>query len=635
MRIRTTSAVNARNAIGVILQGTKITYAESGVNGFIRTDVMVGDKPISTVLAAKRHFAVDDQAMTAVALDGVNARGLVCTIPAGVELDCEESDVPGFYRAVISIGGTVLPTISVLIAARYTERIDQITPPVVPLADNMWHATYWANNSLSGAAIKSDIVSSELAFDWGTGSPDTSVPADRFSARYVRESEYAAERYRWTVTADDGFRLWIDNTLILDQWREQPATPYQATVELGKGVHKEVVEYFEQGGRASLSVKREVAPIVVTPPLVTTYRRGIGLHMMQGWGVSDQAGQCRDFLYMDDIDSCRRMADKLGKTAALDGRGLIMHRHYFDHWPAAAEVMEKNNVGIDSRIITIVSNECEFLNKPGAEGILYHAELDLHVAEMAADAGCHVAVGTYAVGNPDITDYRVIDALRKGYADWWNTFEARNKARGKDVKPVWDQHEYSPYPDHIFNTWEGDITFVTGPAPTALVAQNNYLVDYYVSNGQPIVQPQSGRVVEYAGRNNTPVWRLRPNDGQGGSGAATKTVHICETDWHETRPSFLFTLCGFNLNCGAMVSSETGLDQGGKGGFVGAGLYALDVNRWCKRFKDIWARPIHDDFGNHKPMPKEGSTLFMAGNSPRWASYDVRKYIAEMTNLFA
>jgi hypothetical protein len=48
-----------------------------------------------------------------------------------------------------------------------------------------WQASYWNNTTLSGSPV---LVRSEanLNHDWGTGSPDPSVNADRFSARWIR-----------------------------------------------------------------------------------------------------------------------------------------------------------------------------------------------------------------------------------------------------------------------------------------------------------------------------------------------------------------------------------------------------------------------------------------------------------------
>ncbi len=36
-----------------------------------------------------------------------------------------------------------------------------------------------------------------------------------------------AGRYRFEVMADDGVRLWVNNHLLIDRWRDQPETTYQ------------------------------------------------------------------------------------------------------------------------------------------------------------------------------------------------------------------------------------------------------------------------------------------------------------------------------------------------------------------------------------------------------------------------
>jgi len=120
---------------------------------------------------------------------------------------------------------------------------------IVQHSDPYWQATYWNNTSLSGTPVL-ERQESALDYDWGTGSPDPSVNADEFSARWTRYIDVTPGTYRFTATCDDGLRLWVDGELLIDQWHDHAATTYTATKYLGAGHHLVEVQYYENRGFA-------------------------------------------------------------------------------------------------------------------------------------------------------------------------------------------------------------------------------------------------------------------------------------------------------------------------------------------------------------------------------------------------
>jgi hypothetical protein len=121
-----------------------------------------------------------------------------------------------------------------------------------PTSFNYWRGEYFNNMNLSGAAtVTRDDAA--INFDWGTGSPAGGIPADRFSARWTRTLSFAPGNYRFDVFSDDGVRLWVNNVLIIDEWRNQDNGRFSANVMLS-GTTNLRVEYFENGGRAAVSV---------------------------------------------------------------------------------------------------------------------------------------------------------------------------------------------------------------------------------------------------------------------------------------------------------------------------------------------------------------------------------------------
>jgi hypothetical protein len=56
--------------------------------------------------------------------------------------------------------------------------------------------------------------------------------------------------YRFTTTTDDGVRLWVNNHLLINQWRDQGATSHSGKIYVSGDVSIKM-EYYENGGAAS------------------------------------------------------------------------------------------------------------------------------------------------------------------------------------------------------------------------------------------------------------------------------------------------------------------------------------------------------------------------------------------------
>ena len=91
----------------------------------------------------------------------------------------------------------------------------------------------------------------DLSYDWGMGSPDPSLPADRFSARFQRTAWFPAGRLDLKVTANDGVRMWVDNRLVAEQWGTGTGASLVAA-QLPEGYHTLTLEYMEETGPAGV-----------------------------------------------------------------------------------------------------------------------------------------------------------------------------------------------------------------------------------------------------------------------------------------------------------------------------------------------------------------------------------------------
>jgi len=126
----------------------------------------------------------------------------------------------------------------------------------IPMTD--WKGEYYSNINLSGdpMMVRND-GDGFLDFNFGDGSPSATcdLGADNFSARWTRTVRFATGAYRFTVTGDDGVRLYVDGQLKIDKWLIQAPTTYTADVFLFTGDHEVKLEYFEAccGAVAKLS----------------------------------------------------------------------------------------------------------------------------------------------------------------------------------------------------------------------------------------------------------------------------------------------------------------------------------------------------------------------------------------------
>jgi hypothetical protein len=139
-------------------------------------------------------------------------------------------------KAFIVFGLIVLLALSSTVSAQ--------GPAVPQHSDPNWQAAYWNNMSLSGTPVLQR-EEPDLNYNWGTGSPGPGVNADGFSARWARYLDLPAGTYRFTTTSDDGLRLWVDGTLLIDEWYDHSAKTVSADKALAAGHHLVVVEYYE------------------------------------------------------------------------------------------------------------------------------------------------------------------------------------------------------------------------------------------------------------------------------------------------------------------------------------------------------------------------------------------------------
>jgi uncharacterized protein YraI len=118
---------------------------------------------------------------------------------------------------------------------------------------NNWTGAYYNNRSLQGFPVFTRIDPA-VVFNWGPFSPGPGLGSSEWSARWTTVQYMNAGTYRFTITADDGVRAYIDGQIILDQWHDQAPTTYYVNVQVAAGNHAIQVDYYQGVGDASISV---------------------------------------------------------------------------------------------------------------------------------------------------------------------------------------------------------------------------------------------------------------------------------------------------------------------------------------------------------------------------------------------
>ncbi len=129
-----------------------------------------------------------------------------------------------------------------------------------------WKAEYFDNRHLRGDPVRVR-NESRIDHDWGRGSPG-GVPSDNFSARWTRTVDFEGGLYLLQVRVDDGVRVWVGDTLVIDDWRDGSARLIEAEHRLSGGRHRVRVEYYERTGDALIQVNwRRLEEPPPPPPL--------------------------------------------------------------------------------------------------------------------------------------------------------------------------------------------------------------------------------------------------------------------------------------------------------------------------------------------------------------------------------
>lgn len=116
---------------------------------------------------------------------------------------------------------------------------------------------YDYNNDPEKATILHSRIDTVVNFEWKEASPEPGlVSYDDFAARWTGDIvPFFDDTITLSTITDDGVRLWINDSLLIDKWIAQPRLEHSGTIFLEGGRRYPIrMEYFEANGGASANL---------------------------------------------------------------------------------------------------------------------------------------------------------------------------------------------------------------------------------------------------------------------------------------------------------------------------------------------------------------------------------------------
>jgi hypothetical protein len=126
-------------------------------------------------------------------------------------------------------------------------------PHTIPLSSssgNGLSGQYFDNMDFTNLKLtRTDI---NINFNWGNGSPVSTMGADQFSVRWTGQVQALySETYTFYTNSDDGVRLWVNGQEIINNWTDHAPTENSGSISLAAGQKYDIkMEYYENGGGA-------------------------------------------------------------------------------------------------------------------------------------------------------------------------------------------------------------------------------------------------------------------------------------------------------------------------------------------------------------------------------------------------
>ncbi|APH03558.1 PA14 domain-containing protein [Bacillus weihaiensis] len=145
-----------------------------------------------------------------------------------------------------------------------TAKFDFVIEPYKEVLNtDQWVGEIYPTKNLTGIPVilggnGSQTPIYDIDFNWQLNSPHALIPADNFSARFTKTLNLSKEgTYKLKTSFDDGVRAYVDNKLVIDQWKDGSERVEETYIPLLAGKHVIVVEYYDSAKDARLKVDVE------------------------------------------------------------------------------------------------------------------------------------------------------------------------------------------------------------------------------------------------------------------------------------------------------------------------------------------------------------------------------------------
>lgn len=229
--------------------GSQVAYLQ-GVGGISQSISGLTASTSYTITFAAAQRATGTAATWSVKVDGTEIKAFDPGAAATSYVDYSASFTATASSHTISIVGTDVHS------GDRTVFVDNVRIVSAGSSGSGLKADYFTNTALTGAAALTR-TDSTVDFTWNGAAPGSGVSGSNFSARWSGQVQpQYTENYTFITTSDDGVRLWVNGTQLINNWTNHGSTQDAGGINLVAGQKYDIVmEYFQGdgGSQASLS----------------------------------------------------------------------------------------------------------------------------------------------------------------------------------------------------------------------------------------------------------------------------------------------------------------------------------------------------------------------------------------------
>jgi hypothetical protein len=147
-------------------------------------------------------------------------------------------------------------------------------PPPRPAAGTGLAGVYYSHIDFTGTTRSR--TDGTINFNWGASSPISGIPKDSFSVRWTGFVQpTTTQTYTITTRSDEGVRVWLGNTLLVDHFTAHSAADDSAPIALQAGTKYAIrIDYYDHVSKALMqlswstpTIAKQIVPMSALYPV--------------------------------------------------------------------------------------------------------------------------------------------------------------------------------------------------------------------------------------------------------------------------------------------------------------------------------------------------------------------------------